>query len=244
MIFTFQDNKSEANMTRRERLHQSTIEEIKSTARGQMAESGTTALSLNAIARAMEISTPGLYRYFTSRDDLVTALITDAYNDLADALEVAALHLPQDAYYERMMATVLAYRKWALAHPVDFTLIYGNPIPGYHAPEEVTTPAARRGFAAILRILAEAEQAGALRPAVEYRQLPPEIHPAFPSIDGQPSPAVPEAVLYFGLVGWTRIHGMLMLELFNHIQPLMSNTTAFYQFEMKNLLNSVGLQAA
>jgi hypothetical protein len=191
----------------------------------------------------MEISTPGLYRYFASRDDLVTALIADAYNDLADALEAAALEIPREAYYERMMATVVAYREWALAHPVDFTLIYGNPIPGYHAPEEVTTPAARRGFAAILRILAEAEQAGALRPREEYRQLPPELRPAFPTIDRQPSPAVPEAVLYFGLVGWTRIHGMLMLELFNHIQPLMKDTTAFYEYEMKNLLNSIGLHA-
>ena len=230
-------------MSRRERLRENTIEEIKSTARRQMAESGTTAVSLNAIARAMEISTPGLYRYFASRDDLVTALIADTYNDLADALEAAAIKIPGEAYYERMMATVLAYREWALAHRVDFTLIYGNPIPGYHAPVEVTTPAAQRGFAAILRILTEADQAGALRPAAEYRQLPPELRPAFQPIDGQPAPTVPETVLYFGLVGWTRIHGMLMLELFNHIQPLMNNTTAFYQYEMKNLLNSVGLQA-
>ncbi|OGO35548.1 MAG: hypothetical protein A2W35_21560 [Chloroflexi bacterium RBG_16_57_11] len=240
-------------MSRRERLRENTIEEIKSTARGQMAESGTNALSLHAIARAMGISTPGLYRYFASRDDLVTALIADAFNDLADALEAAALEIPQQAYYERMMRTVLVYREWALAHPVDFTLIYGNPIPGYHAPVEVTTPAAQRGFAVILRILVEADQAGALKPGAEYRQLPPELRPEFPvpeipapefpAIDGQPNPAVPKAVLYLGLVGWTRIHGMLMLELFNHIQPMMKDTTAFYQYEMKNLLNSVGLQA-
>jgi AcrR family transcriptional regulator len=201
----------EATMSRRERLRENTIEEIKSTARQQMAESGTTALSLNAIARAMEISTPGLYRYFASRDDLVTALIADAYNDLADALEAAALGIPREAYYERILATVLAYREWALSHPVDFTLIYGNPIPGFHAPEEVTTPAARRGFAAILRILAEAEQAGALNPSPEYRQLPPELRPAFQPIDGEQSPAVPETVLYIGLVGWTHMHGMLLL---------------------------------
>jgi AcrR family transcriptional regulator len=230
-------------MTRRERLREKTIAEIKSTARQQMAEGGSTALSLNGIARAMEISTPGLYRYFSSRDDLVTALIADAFNDLADALEAAALEIPQEAYYERMMATVLAYRDWALAHPVDFTLIYGSPIPGYHAPVEQTTPAALRGFAAILRILAEAEQAGALKLPEAYRRLPEALRPAGLSMDGQPPALAPEAVLYLGLVGWTRLHGMLMLELFNHIQPLMSNTTAFYEHEMNYLLNSVGLQA-
>jgi AcrR family transcriptional regulator len=230
-------------MTRRERLRQKTIEEIKSTARQQMVEGGTTSLSLNAIARAMEISTPGLYRYFASRDDLVTALIADAFNDLADALEAAALDIPAEAYYDRMMRTLLAYRKWALAHPVDFTLIYGTPIPGYHAPEEVTTPAAQRGFAAILRILAEAEQAGALKLPEEYRHLPGELRPAGLANGEQTAPTVAESVLYFGLVGWTRIHGMLMLELFNHIQPLMKNTTAFYEYEMNNLLNSIGLHA-
>lgn len=228
-------------MSRRERLREITIEEIKSTARQQMAESGTTALSLHAIARAMGMSTPGLYRYFASRDDLVTALILDAYNDLAEALETAALDLPEHDYAGRMMATVLAYREWALAHPVDFILIYGNPIPGYHAPEQLTMPAARRGFAVILRILSEAYQAGALRAPSEYLQLPPELRPGLPPIDGQPAPALPEVVIYIGLVGWTRIHGMLMLELFHHIQPLLNDTTAFYRYEMKNLLHSVGL---
>ena len=140
------------------------------------------------------------------------------------------------------MATVLAYRKWALAHPVDFTLIYGNPIPGYHAPEQVTTPAAQRGFAAILRILAEAFQAGALELPDEYRRLPAELQPSLPPLDGEATPELPQVVIYIGLVGWTRIHGMLMLELFNHIQPLMNDTAAFYGYEMKSLLRSVGLK--
>ena len=185
-------------MSRRERLREKTIQEIKTTARQQMADGGTTALSLNGIARSMEISTPGLYRYFASRDDLVTALIAEAYNDLAEALEAAALEIPREAFYERMMSTVLAYREWALAHPVDFTLIYGNPIPGYHAPVEVTMPAARRGFAAILRILAEADQAGALRLPEEYQRLPEELQPAALSMDGQASSSSARA----GLVPW------------------------------------------
>ena len=71
-------------MSRRDRMRDLTIAEIKATARQQMAESGTAGVSLSAIARTMEISAPALYRYFASRDDLVTALIADAYNDLAD----------------------------------------------------------------------------------------------------------------------------------------------------------------
>ena len=117
-------------MSRRDRMRDLTIAEIKATARQQMAESGTAGVSLSAIARAMELSAPALYRYFASRDDLVTALIVDAFNDLADDDPGGRSRLWRPAYADRLLAC-LAYREWAIAHPVDFQLIYGNPIPGY-----------------------------------------------------------------------------------------------------------------
>ncbi len=76
-------------LTRRERVRAATIDEIKEIARRHIAEKGAAALSLRAIAREMGMTSPALYRYFASRDDLVTALIVDAYNSLADALEAA-----------------------------------------------------------------------------------------------------------------------------------------------------------
>ena len=115
--------------TRRERLHDATIAEIKEVARRQMAEQGTAAISLRAIARAMGMTAPSIYRYFAGRDDVITALILDAYNAQADAIEHAvSASLEADAR-GRLQAAVFRYRDWALEHPAEYQLILGNPIP-------------------------------------------------------------------------------------------------------------------
>jgi AcrR family transcriptional regulator len=227
-------------MTRRERKRVQTLEEIKQIARMQMAERGTASISLNAIARQMEMSTPALYRYYKNRDDLVTNLIEDAFNDLADTLESVA-NRDSSHHGEVLLQVILAYRQWAIDHPIDFELIYGNPIPGYHAPAEITEPAARRGFAAILRILASAYQEGLLKPLPEHKFIPEKLNIRIPSeVDSMALP-IPEVVYYIGLVGWYRIHGMVMLELFHHIQSSVENPALFFEYEMRFLLNSIGL---
>ncbi len=130
--------------SRRERLHEATREEIKMIARQQMAAQGPASISMRGIAAQMGMSAPFLYHYYQSRDELVTALIVDAYTLLAESLEQAdASHSSQDLA-DRALAILLAHRKWAVTHPIDYALIFGNPIPGYRAPEQVTIPAARR----------------------------------------------------------------------------------------------------
>ncbi len=228
-------------MTRRERLRQNTIAEIKAHARRQMTENGTAAVSLSAIARAMEISAPALYRYYASRDELVTALIVDAFDDLAATLEAVSASLPEHEYGQRLYRVVLAYRQWAVEHPIDFELIYGNPIPGYHAPEQITTPPARRGFTAILRILAAAHQAGQLRPPPEYLALPAEIGFTLAPLENDDSHQLPALVIYIGMAGWYHIHGLIMLEIFHHSSHLVNDPALFYRHELAMLLRSVGL---
>jgi AcrR family transcriptional regulator len=227
-------------MTRREHLRKITLEEIKSIARQQMAETGTATVSLSAIARQMEMSAPALYRYFPSRDDLVTVLIVEAFDDLADALEEAAQR-PAGSYGEQLLNVILTYRAWALARPEDFALIYGNPIPGYEAPAEVTRPAAQRGFAVILSILAAAYRAGELQLLPEHLHLPPAVQTSLAQLEETGAFQLSTAVIYLGVVGWYRIHGMIMLELFHHTQPLVNDTEAFYRHEVESLLKSFGL---
>ena len=107
------------------------ITRIKAVARQQMAEHGTAGLSLRGIAREMGITAPAIYNYFPRLDDLITALIVDAFTALADAIEAAESAVQSEACGPKILASCLAYREWAIAHPVDFQLIYGNPIPGY-----------------------------------------------------------------------------------------------------------------
>src|SRR5262245_19915009 len=111
-----------------EERRESAREEIKQVARKQMAEQGRASIGLRAIARELGLTAPAIYRYFPSLDDLILALIVDGFNDLADALEIADTTQARDDYYNRLITVFLAYRNWALAHPTDFQLIYGNPI--------------------------------------------------------------------------------------------------------------------
>lgn len=225
---------------RQEAVRRATIEDIKATARQLMAEKGIAGLSVRAIGRRMEISAPAIYYYFDSLDDLITALIADAYHGLADDLTtrlgtLAALTPAEQAY--RLM---LAYRAWALAHPVDFNLIYGSPIPGYTAPEEVTMPAARRTFGLFVSVLARAEAIDALDDA----HIPASVRESLEQVRAVEGYEAPLAALYFSVIGWTKLHGLIMLELFNHMAPLVTDVDALFRAEIARFLRGLGLPLA
>jgi AcrR family transcriptional regulator len=228
-------------MSRREMLRNEMMEDIKDTARQQMAENGTAAISLSAISRKLGVSQPALYRYYSSRDDLVTALIIDAFTDLAVTLENTSQESSGASYHQRMAAIMRAYRAWALEHPLDFQLIYGNPIPGYHAPVEATTPAARRGFAVILAVLTQAYSAGVLLPHPRQQRAAEELVFSLPAEDYGQEKGLPALVSYLGVMGWYHIHGMIMLELFHHTQEIIPDSDAFYNFEIESLLTNLGM---
>src|SRR5689334_23821717 len=118
-----------AKQNKRQEQRDATIEAIKNAARAQMAAEGTASLSLRAIARLLDVTAPALYRYFADRDDLITDLIVEAFNNLADAMEAAEAEVARDDYGGRLITALMAYRRWAMEHRTDFQLIYGNPIP-------------------------------------------------------------------------------------------------------------------
>ncbi|MDX1992147.1 MAG: TetR/AcrR family transcriptional regulator [bacterium] len=225
----------------RESQREDTREEIKAFARQQMAAEGTAALSLRAIARDMEMTAPALYRYFPSRDELITALIVDAFNALADALEAADAAQPQQDYTGRLRAVLMAYRGWALEHPTDFQLIYGNPIPGYSAPRELTVPAVVRGFQAIIRPMGEADQAGLITIPPEAQHLPASLDQHFHGLIVSGNYPISSALFYLGVTMWTRIHGIIMLELYHHLGPTVGSVDDLFAHEVQHILRRVGM---
>jgi AcrR family transcriptional regulator len=222
--------------------YEATRSQIMEIARRLMGESGTAGLGLRAIARAMDVTAPALYRYFPTLDDLITELIIENFTALADAMAEGAGRFPKADYGGRLLGMLLAYRQWALDHPIDFQLIYGNPIPGYVAPTERTMPAARRGFDVVVEILSDAIGAGKLIPPPEYQQLPETIAAQLAAVIAHEGYDALPVVLYLATVGWTRIHGIVMLELFDDIQPVVGDTEAFYRFEMMMLMQQLGYQ--
>ena len=154
----------------RARVRAELMQEIKDEARRQMAQEGASSLSLRAIARHLDMVSSGIYRYFKSRDELLTALIVDAYEAIGSAVETADGRCERADFAGRWSACCHAVRDWALAHPHEYALIYGSPVPGYHAPEETNPPASRVALT-LVAIIHDAAAAGELRGPLSPRCL-------------------------------------------------------------------------
>src|SRR5450759_3714788 len=132
-----------AIQTARQRARAELTSEIKAEARRQLAAEGAQRLSLRAVARELGMASSALYRYFPSRDDLLTALIIDAYDAIGESAERSGAALRAADIRGRWRACCHAVRDWALAHPHEYALIYGSPVPGYQAPPETVASAIR-----------------------------------------------------------------------------------------------------
>lgn len=214
---------------------------IKSAARQQMAIHGSAGLSLRGVARDLGVTAPALYNYFPKLDDLITALIVDAFHALAEAMRTAEEGEPGGHYGRRMRAAALAYRAWAVEHPVDFQLIYGNPIPGYAAPAEITVPLAARPFVDLGQLLAAALAAGALHIPPEYADVPAQVATRAADVNRAYSIDAPPVGTCLLVSGWARIHGLVMLELFGHLEPVVGDAAAFFAYEVDAWLARLGL---
>jgi AcrR family transcriptional regulator len=231
-----------ARSPRRERVRRATVEEIKTVARAQMAAEGTAGVNLRSIAREMGMTAPALYRYFASRDDLVTALVIDAYDALADAMEAAVGAVGPGRHADRLRAAFGAFRAWGLAHPTEYALIFGSPIPGYVAPE-TTRPAGVRYTDLLGRLLADAYADGALDPARIALRTPPALASQVEQLQRRRGgPAIPPPVLAFGLGAWARVHGLVTLEVFGHLAPAVGDGGALFEQELGAIVAQSGLR--
>jgi AcrR family transcriptional regulator len=214
--------------TRRDRLRAETRREIKTHALEQLEENGVEGLSINAIARAMGLSGPALYRYFASREELLTELIVDAYNDLGDTMEAAA--------GDGLRAVGQAMRYWALDEPHRYLLLFGTPIPHYDAPEEATL-AARRSMAVLLKVLTGTPLAEG--PRRRKTELEGEVERAY-WVPEEYRGKVSGRVLVRALLCWTRLHGVLSLELNGQFGAMGFQPKHLYETELESLLSAEG----
>jgi AcrR family transcriptional regulator len=218
---------------RRERLRLATITEIKQAALDQIADGGTGSLSIRGIARAIGMSPAGLYRYYDSLDGLLTELITDAYSDLADTVEKAVVG--PGTVRERLVAGMLAYRRWSVDHSNQFLLIFGTPIPGYAAPEQgPTVQANRRIGTAFFGLVVEGWQTGALDLAAPPR--PPTVAEA--ELLAEAAPGFPASWLPPFVGAWAHFHGMVTLEILGQLDWIYPDGADFYRAEVERLIDS------
>ena len=212
---------------------------IKETARIQIAERGAASLSLRAIARELKITAPAIYNYFPNRDDLVTALIVDAFNSLRDAL-LASQKTEEETPAKQILNSAHAYRNWALEHSEEYSLIFGTPIPNFHAPMEITGPAAAGSMAVLFGIFDAAWRDGALKTEGLPTPIPEMIQAWIDKVNYEGHPAV----VHFAMASWAQIHGMLSLELNGHFTAVPDEISAnsFFEAEIRAIIIRMGME--
>ena len=212
-------------------------EAIKETAWKQIAEFGAPTLSLRAIARELKITAPAIYNYFPNRDALVTALIVDAFTSLGDAQKKIIEGIPASKLETQFTALGLAYRDWAIQYEQRYQLIFGTPIPGYAAPEDVTLPAAAWALVPLMETVQALYAADKLR----VEKLP-KLTPALKSMLEAWQEFVRSAgsemhieVLYLVYIVWSRVHGLVALELGHQTPSFITDPGEIFRREIESI---------
>jgi AcrR family transcriptional regulator len=224
----------------RARVRAEITNEIKQTARRHLAAHGAANLSLRAVARDVGMVSSAVYRYFASRDDLLTALIIDAYDSLGEAVETADAAVDRADLSGRFRATCVAVRAWALDSPHEYALIYGSPVPGYVAPQDTVGPATRvtRTLGAIL---ADGAAAGILR-SQPGDWLAPAVDAEMARVVSTVGAGIPRTVMARGLMVWAQLFGAVSFEVFGRLVTIIEDHEAWYDHQVDAMARLVGLR--
>jgi AcrR family transcriptional regulator len=227
------------SQTARERARAVLTGEIKDAARRQLAVSGSAGLSLRAVARELGMVSSALYRYFPSRDDLLTALIIDAYQSLGDAAEAADAPVPRAAVRRRWSAICRAARQWALDHPHEYALIYGSPVPGYQAPQDTVAQATRVPLA-LVAVLRDARAAGTLGGS-DVSVMGLALTQQLTQLAATIAPELQGPVLIRALMAWSQLFGMISFELFGQFVGSVDPADQFFDHAVDLMATFTGL---
>lgn len=231
-----------ASRTARERVRAELTREITEIARAQLALTGAAGLSLRAVAREMGMVSSAVYRYFPSRDDLLTTLIIDGYNAIGAAVEAADGHRDRGDFQGRWLAACRAVREWALAHPHEYALVYGSPVPGYRAPEQ-TIGAAIRVATVFGKIVSDAHANGVLDPPGICPPPPASFTDDAARLREAVLAAVPDDATARALAVWASVFGIVSFELFGQFENVITDRGAFFDHSVACLGRTMGLPA-
>lgn len=216
---------------------------IERSANEQLLAVGPSELSVRAIARDLDMASSAIYRYVSSRDELLTMLIVSAFNDMGEAVERRAQRVRDPR--KRWRAIGLASREWALAQPQRYALIYGSPVPGYSAPTDTVAPATR--IPALLVAILQEAGVQADVPAYDPR-VGRSLAPALSSMDQWAQMSARrfnDAAFALGVMAWTHIIGSISFELFGHRHNVVgdseSDRRTYFEFELEVLAGLLGI---
>lgn len=209
--------------------------------REHLATDGAAALSLRAVARDLGVVSSAVYRYVESRDELLTLLVVDGYDELGDAVDAAQATVARSDHAGRMRAIGRAVRAWALAEPATYALLFGSPVPGYEAPAERTTEPGTRVIRRLVEVWEDAWVAGALSlsdEAVGPRRLARDLA----RIRRELGLTAPDALVVRGMLAWAALFGCVSFEVFGQYgADTFTDPKDIFEHHLAALVESVGL---
>lgn len=214
--------------TRRERVR-GDDHRVKQAAWVELQDAGVQDLSLRGVARRLGMAPSALYRYFDSRDELLTALIIEAYSALGTELEKhyrQASRRPNATAHEVFLEVARAYRKWALSHAPEYKLIFGTSIPGYTGTEQ-TTEASMCSAGVLLRVMADLMRQGGLNAGHWQKDLAPEVRKELQAWSDTLTEPLPPEALRAALSCYATLHGAINLEVYSHLPSQMGSEEIF-----------------
>ncbi|SFF56941.1 transcriptional regulator, TetR family [Actinacidiphila alni] len=226
----------------RERARIEVTAAIKQEASKQLAAEGAARLSLRAVARELGMVSSALYRYFPSRDELLTALIIDAYDAIGAAAEQALAGTDGEPPADRWVAVCRAVGAWAVAHPHEYALIYGSPVPGYTAPDDTVGPASRAAFA-LITIVRDAHRDGLLQPP-PGRPLAAPVRADAARLAAEIAPELPIPTIAAIVAVWAQLFGVISFEVFGQFNRMIDARREFLDQAAAGLALQIGLGAA
>ena len=228
---------SESLLPRRQRLRSETVADIKARAWESMRETGAAALSLRDIARQMGMAPSAMYRYFASRDDLLTTLIVDAFDSLGEMVAAEYARSTEQGLdaFETFMAVAHVYRRWAMGHRAQWALIFSTSLPSYNGTPE-TTAAAFRSFSVLQRLTADSVAADLLDIERIEGLLGEKLHDSLEQWSVMSGQDVPVGALAGSMWCYCLLNGVISLDLNGHLPPPMLDNEAFFDSAMRAML--------
>lgn len=230
--------------TPRSRARARTMDDIVRIGRAHLATHGAAALSLRAVARDLGVVSSAVYRYVRSRDELLTMLVVDGYNELGDAVDAALDEAPGGGAV-RLRVLARAVRAWAVAEPACYGLLFGTPVPGYEAPAQETVAPGTRVIVALMRIVDTAWRTGELTAPQEAAQLSGELSADLARIRDEAGMQVPDWALTRALTVWTALFGAVSFDVFDmYGTRTFTDRVQVFDLHLDTLVAILGFRAA
>jgi AcrR family transcriptional regulator len=222
------------HLSRRDRRKQETTDDIKATARRQLADGGPAGISLRGIARDLGMTASAVHYYFPSRQALLDALIVDGFGSLAVALRSSYDQASALSPDERCLAVYRAHRSWALQHPSEYLLLYGHTGGAARSGNRQAQQAMSNVVAVLFAMMRNAvadgdvdtERMEAATPAPLREQLA-SWREAMGGIGD-----LPDGALAACMIGYAQLHGAITLELAGHVPPQLTDRSALFDLQM------------